>query len=122
MNGFCSHFDVGSSLLKNWPDQVITTDEWQHPVTAPEGDVLSSADGSRFMFDGYLLDTDIEELARQIARGNMSFLSTIHGHFSGILLKSNGELVGFCDRFGGKTLYWQTVSASRLLVSSRADL
>ena len=43
----------------------------------------------------------------------------MHGNYCALIIHSDGNLWGFCDRFGAKTLYWQTTQDKETIIASR---
>lgn len=78
------------------------------------------ADGSLFIFDGYIFPESLESLSNAVALGDFTILDRLEGHFSGVYISEKGVLA-FNDRFGGKTIYWQNYQ-KQLILCSRSHL
>jgi asparagine synthase (glutamine-hydrolysing) len=61
---------------------------------------------SIIFIDGYTFPDDFSEIAHAVSAENFQYLNKTEGHFCGVVINHNGVL-GFNDRYGGKTLYWQ---------------
>ena len=71
------------------------------------------------LIDGYALGVSAEQLAAALEAQDDDFLSRVHGHFCAVIIQPDGDILGLCDRYGAKTLYWQESKQHGVIISSR---
>jgi asparagine synthase (glutamine-hydrolysing) len=76
--------------------------------------------GGIVLFDGYTFPDKVDVIVDIVCAGEFHKLSTLEGHFSGVFINDD-SIIGFNDRFGGKTLYWQYYE-DKLILTSRINL
>jgi asparagine synthase (glutamine-hydrolysing) len=93
-----------------------------HPVVESTGKAVTqvtTSSESLALIDGYALGVSAEQLANSLEAHDDAALSRLHGHYCALIISPDGSMEGFCDRFGGKTLYWQALDDGSLIISSR---
>jgi len=88
-------------------------------VSHSDVDCFTTEQNHLVLIDGYTLGVSAERLAAALESQDDKFLSNIHGHFCAVLIYADGNIWGFCDRFGGKTLYWQSTNKGSIVITSR---
>ena len=71
------------------------------------------------LIDGYALGLSAEQLAAALEAQDDAFLSRVPGHFCAVVIQPDGDILGLCDRYGAKTLYWQESNEHGIIISSR---
>jgi asparagine synthase (glutamine-hydrolysing) len=70
------------------------------------------------LIDGYALGISTDRLADALEVEDDQFLSGIHGSYSAAIIRSNGDISGYCDRYGTRTLFWQAMGTNGITISS----
>ena len=73
------------------------------------------------LIDGYGLGVSSEKLVSALESHDDEFLSRVHGDYCVLIIHPSGDMRGYCDRFGARTLYWQTTPAHGIIISSHWD-
>jgi asparagine synthase (glutamine-hydrolysing) len=71
------------------------------------------------LVDGYVLGVSMERLVAALESHEDSFLSSVHGAYCALIIHPSGDMWGFCDRFGARTLFWQTTPRGDVTITSR---
>ncbi len=74
------------------------------------------------LVDGYAIGVSTEQLVAALESHDDAFLSRIHGNYCALIISPGGELQGFCDRFGARSLYWQTTQRQQIVIASRQEI
>jgi asparagine synthase (glutamine-hydrolysing) len=72
--------------------------------------------------DGYTFPDDFQAIASAVEAENYQYLNRVDGHFCGVVISNDGGVIGFNDRYGGKTLYWQKKSDDLIITSRIAEM
>lgn len=76
---------------------------------------------SIIFIDGYTFPDNFQLIACAVAKGDYQYLNKVEGHFCGVVISNNG-VIGFNDRYGGKTLYWQKQGDNLIITSRIAEM
>lgn len=120
MNGFMlTYHPTTAASLKI--DNVTAPDLGLLGITVSLGGVESFTTGRNnlALIDGYALGVSSERLASALEDQDDEFLARIHGNYCAVIVQPNGDIVGFCDRYGARTLFWETTERHGLVISSR---
>jgi asparagine synthase (glutamine-hydrolysing) len=122
MNGFLVTRQLNAHSNKNeyHHSQQVNVGDFSYIIESHQCHVEVLNNGDVFIFDGYTFPENNQLIIDAIAQRNFTALSAIEGHFSGLYIENN-TVIGFNDRFGGKTLFWQ-IDKQALLISSRSSL
>ena len=71
------------------------------------------------LIDGYGIGISSERLVAALESQDDAFLSRLHGNYCVLIIHQSGDMLGFCDRFGAKTLFWQCTQSHGIVISSR---
>ena len=71
------------------------------------------------LIDGYALGVSSQRLVAALESHDDEFLSGVHGNYCVLVIRPDGNMQGYCDRFGAKTLYWQVTQQHGIKISSR---
>jgi len=74
------------------------------------------------LVDGCAIGVSTEQLVTALESHDDAFLSRIHGNYCALIISPDGEMQGFCDRFGAKSLYWQTTQRQQIVIASRQEI
>ena len=96
------------------------------PKLAELGISVTMADSQRIvtrakrivLLDGGAIGMSPTELAEALEAEDDELLSGLHGHYSALVIDHDGQMRGHCDRFGGRSLFWQALSR-RIVIASR---
>jgi len=80
---------------------------------------VATGNDSIALIDGYALGLTAEQLAAVLDTRDDAVLSGLHGNFCALVIRPDGSIEGHCDRFGGRTLYWQQSEKDGLVIASR---
>jgi asparagine synthase (glutamine-hydrolysing) len=73
------------------------------------------------VIDGYTFPDDFHAIANAMIEEDYHYLAKAEGHFCGVVINPGG-IVGFNDRYGGKTLYWKQHSEHLIITSRIANM
>jgi len=71
------------------------------------------------LIDGYAIGVSSRRLVAALESRDDAVLSRLHGNYCVLIIRPNGDMRGFCDRFGAKSLYWQTSQRHGIIIASR---
>jgi asparagine synthase (glutamine-hydrolysing) len=74
------------------------------------------------LVDGCAIGVSTEQLVAALESHDDAFLSRIHGNYCALIISPDGEMQGFCDRFGARSLYWQTTLQQQIVIASRQEI
>jgi asparagine synthetase B (glutamine-hydrolysing) len=124
---FAGTFMSGFIVSYRPPQTAPGAGAWASPdlsgtgITISHSDVERISDGENYiaLVDGYALGVSSQRLVVALLAKDDEFLRRLHGHYCALIIHRNGEMWGFCDRFGARTLYWQASEEDGVIVSSR---
>lgn len=71
------------------------------------------------LVDGYILGYSQDRLIDAFEERDDAFLARAHGSYCALIIGQNGDMQGFCDRIGARTLFWQSSPQSGITIASR---
>jgi asparagine synthetase B (glutamine-hydrolysing) len=83
---------------------------------------LTTDRNSIALIDGCAIGISTERLVAALESHDDAFLSRIHGNYCALIITPTGEMQGFCDRFGARSLYWQSTQPHQIVISSRQEI
>ena len=124
MNSSIAGFSIACTqeYIETLTDKSTTTEYFElserfYAISYSQNVSKLEINGSILFIDGYTFPDDLKMIACAVEAGNYQYLNEVDGHFCGVVINQNG-IVGFNDRFGGKTLYWQRED-DNLVITSR---
>ena len=121
MSGFIVNYRPSSDSTT--PNNSTAPDLSDLGITIEDAGVerITTRQNNIALIDGYALGISLERVAAALESHDDEFLSRIHGNYCALVIHRSGEMWGFCDRFGAKTLYWQKTGQHGFIISSRWD-
>ena len=83
---------------------------------------LRTGSGRLALLDGHALGLPDAELVNALDAGDRERIAQLHGHYCALIFARDGVARGFCDRFGGRPLFWLRRADGRVVIASRWDL
>lgn len=74
------------------------------------------------LLDGCAIGVSTQQLVGALESHDDAFLSRIHGNYCALIISPDGEMQGFCDRFGARSLYWQNTQGQQIVIASRQEI
>jgi asparagine synthase (glutamine-hydrolysing) len=71
------------------------------------------------LVDGYVLGASMERFVAALESHDDAFLARVHGNYCALIIDPSGDMWGFCDRFGARTLFWQATPRGDVTITSR---
>jgi len=109
-----------NELMKPHSIKPITLNKFTYFIKSKNCQIIHLANDELMIIDGYNFQNDFSTVVSAVCKNKFSLLNQIEGHFSGIYINQQG-IIGFNDRYGGKTLFWQK-HQHNLIISSRISL
>jgi asparagine synthase (glutamine-hydrolysing) len=112
--------------IENYPDKNTNIEHLEvsgkHYAISHSNNVSRlQVNDSIIYIDGYTFPLDFQLIVCAVIEGNYKYLNEVEGHFCGVVISNNG-VVGFNDRYGGKTLYWQKQGNDLIITSRIAEM
>lgn len=87
-------------------------------ILAPGSAWLFTDRGHIALIDGHVIGTPLPRLVAALEANDDEFLSRLHGHYCAAVIDQRGEIRGYCDRFGAKSVFWQLHPEHGLVIAS----